>query len=127
MPGPSLMPLAISATPLTTSSKRSSWTNRREPATQHWPWLKKIALAAPSTAPDSASSNTMFGLLPPSSSETFFRFPVAACTISLPTSVEPVNATLSTSSWAARAAPAVSPKPVITFTTPSGIPASAMS
>ena len=46
MPGPSLMPLAISATPLTTSSNLSSWTNRREPATQHWPWLKKIALAA---------------------------------------------------------------------------------
>jgi len=54
MPGPSLMPLAISATPLTTSSKRSSWTKSREPATQHWPWVKKIALAAPSTAPVSA-------------------------------------------------------------------------
>ena len=60
-----------------TSSKRSSWTNRREPATQHWPWLKKIALAAPSTAARmSASSKTMFGLLPPSSSVTFFRLPV---------------------------------------------------
>ena len=69
----------------------------------------------------------MLGLLPPSSSVTFFRLPVAACTISLPTSVEPVKATLSTSSWAARAAPAVSPKPVTTFTTPSGMPASAMS
>ena len=57
---------------------------------------------------------------------TFFRFPAAACTMSLPTSVEPVNATLSTSSWAARAAPAVSPNPVTTFTTPSGMPASAM-
>jgi hypothetical protein len=31
MPGPSLMPLAISATPLTTSSNLSSWTNSREP------------------------------------------------------------------------------------------------
>ena len=39
----------------------------------------------------------MLGGLPPSSSETFFKLPVAACTISLPTSVEPVNATLSTS------------------------------
>jgi len=60
----------------------------------------------------------MLGLLPPSSSETFFRFPAAACTISLPTSVEPVKATLSTSGWAASAAPAVSPKPVTAFTTP---------
>src|SRR3984957_18068179 len=128
MPGPSLMPLAISATPLTTSSNRSSWTNRREPATQHWPWLKKIALAAPSTAPASASSNTMLGLLPPSSRVSFFRLLAPeASTISLPHSVEPVKATLSTSSWAARAAPAVSPKPVTTFTTPSGMPASAIS
>ena len=47
----------------------------------------------------------MLGHLPPSSSVTFFRLPAAALTISLPTSVEPVNATLSTSSCAASAAP----------------------
>ncbi len=51
------------------------------------------------------------GDLPPSSSDTFFRLPAAACTISRPTSVEPVNATLSTPGCAASAAPAVSPKP----------------
>jgi hypothetical protein len=38
-----------------------------------------------------------------------------------------VKATLSTSGWAASAAPAVSPNPVTTFTTPSGTPASAIS
>ena len=38
-----------------------------------------------------------------------------------------MKATLSTSWCAASAAPAVSPKPVTTFTTPSGTPASAMS
>jgi hypothetical protein len=98
MPSPSLIDLAISATPATTSSKVSSCTNSREPATQHCPWLKKIALAAPAIAASgSASENTMFGLLPPSSSVSFFRFPAAAWTISLPTSVEPVKATLSTS------------------------------
>jgi hypothetical protein len=69
----------------------------------------------------------MFGDLPPSSRETFFRFPAAAATISLPTSVEPVKATLSTFGCAASAAPVVSPKPVTTFTTPSGTPASAIS
>ena len=37
------------------------------------------------------------GRLSASSSETFLRFPAAACRISLPTSVEPVKATLSTS------------------------------
>ena len=89
--------------------------------------LKKIALAVPQIATSmSASGNTIAGDLPPSSSDTFFRFP-AACTISLPTSVDPVNATLSTSGCAASAAPAVSPKPVMTFTTPGGKPTSWMS
>ena len=71
----------------------------------------------------SASAKTTFGDLPPSSSETFLRLPAAAWTISLPTSVEPVNATLSTSGWPDSAAPA-SPKPVTMLTTPSGRPAS---
>ena len=85
----------------------ASATNSREPALQHCPWLKKIAFAAPGIAASrSASAKTMFGDLPPSSSVTFFRLPAAACTISLPTSVEPVNATLSTSGCAASAAPA---------------------
>ena len=44
--------------------------------------------------------------------------------MSLPTSVEPVNATLSIPGCAASAAPAVSPKPVMMFTTPLGNPAS---
>ena len=44
----------------------------------------------------SASSRMMLGDLPPSSRLTFFRSSAAACTISLPTSVEPVKATLST-------------------------------
>ena len=43
--------------------------------------------------------------------------------MSLPTSVEPVNATLSMSGCDARRAPAVSPKPGTTLTTPSGISA----
>ena len=55
------------------------------------------------------------------------RFPVAALAISLPTSVDPVNATLSTSWWEASAAPAVSPNPGTTLITPSGRPASAIS
>ena len=74
-PEPSLIDFAISATPPTTSSKRFWCTNSREPATQHWPWLKKMALADPSIAASSASSKTMFGLLPPSSRLTFFRLP----------------------------------------------------
>src|SRR6267154_6601232 len=74
----------------------------------------------------SASPKTMFGDLPPSSKETFFELPAAACTISFPTSVEPVKAILSTSQFAASAAPAVSPYPVTIFTTPDGKPASSI-
>ncbi len=71
-----------------------------------------MAFAAPGIVDlRSASSNTTLGDLPPSSSETFFRFPAAACKISLPTSVDPVNATLSTSGCDDSAAPAVSPYP----------------
>src|SRR5215471_6983952 len=84
-----------------------------------------MALAAPAMATSmSASLKTTLGDLPPSSREIFFRLPVEAWTISLPTSVDPVNATLSTSSCAARAAPAVSPYPGTMLTTPSGNPAS---
>ena len=59
----------------------------------------------------SASANTTFGDLPPSSSVTFFRLPVGGPDDRLPTSVEPVKAILSTSGCAARAAPAISPEP----------------
>ena len=101
-------------------------TNSRLPAQQHWPWLKNSAKCDPSAAASrSASAKTMFGLLPPSSSVTRLRFVrAAACMISLPTSVLPVNATLSTSMCSAIAAPAVSPKPGTMLMTPSGKPAS---
>ena len=67
----------------------------------------------------------MTGDLPPSSSVTRFSVSVAARLMILPTSVEPVNATLSTSGWRTRRSPAVSPMPVTMLTTPAGIPASA--
>ena len=83
-----------------------------------------MAFATPAAAAStSASSKTITGDLPPSSSDTRFRLPADAFTISCPTSVLPVNATLSTPACEASAAPA-SPKPVTTFTTPSGKPTS---
>ena len=83
-----------------------------------------MAFATPAAAAStSASSKTITGDLPPSSSDTRLRLPADAFTISCPTSVLPVNATLSTPGCAASAAPA-SPKPVTTLTTPSGKPAS---
>ena len=105
-------PSLVVLTRLTMRSTNSSWmcfsTNSRLPAQQHWPWLKNRAKWAPATAASmSASAKTMLGLLPPSSSVTRLRFVSAAARMtSLPTSVLPVKATLSTSMWLAMAAPA---------------------
>ena len=53
-------------------SATPSWTRMREPAQQTWPWLNQIASTTPSTTLSrSASSKTMKGDLPPSSSESF--------------------------------------------------------
>ena len=61
----------------------------------------------------------MLAALPPSSRVTFFLDPATALAIARPTSVEPVNATLSTSSCETIACP-VAPAPVRMFTTPGG-------
>ena len=61
----------------------------------------------------------MLAALPPSSRVTFLLVPATVRAIALPTSVEPVNATLSTSGWPTMARP-VSPAPVTMLTTPGG-------
>src|ERR1019366_8987646 len=82
-----------------------------------------MAPAVPPTTPfRSASGSTIIGDLPPSSSDTRLMVSVALLLISLPTSVEPVNAILSTPGCATNAAPVVSPSPVRMFTTPGGKP-----
>src|SRR6266545_2325435 len=83
-----------------------------------------MPLTMPSTAwSRGASSNTMLAALPPSSRVSFLPDPARVRWICLPTSVEPVKATLSTPGWPTRAAP-VAPAPVRMFTTPSGSSAS---
>src|SRR5919206_228787 len=65
--------------------------------TQVWPVLRYFDAISPSTAESrSASSNTMNGALPPSSSETFLTVPAHCAINCLPTSVEPVNVNLRT-------------------------------
>ncbi len=66
-----------------------------------------------------ASSKTMLAALPPSSRVTFLSVPATARAIALPTSVDPVKATLSTSGCETIARP-VSPAPVTMLTTPGG-------
>jgi hypothetical protein len=75
----------------------------------------------------SASANTTFGDLPPSSRLTWARCVAAALITREPTAVEPVNATLSTPGCSASGAPASAPKPVTTLNTPGGKPASSIS
>ena len=78
-----------------------------------------MPLTIPSTAWSSAqSSKTMFAALPPSSSVSRLPVPASSRWIALPTSVEPVNAILSTSP-STSAAP-VRPSPVTMLTTPGG-------
>src|ERR1700759_2964665 len=98
----------------------------REPAQQHCPWLKKMPKLTHEIALSiSASSKTIFGLLPPNSSVTFFKLELAAAfMIWRPTTVDPVKATLSISICEEMAAPATLPKPDRTLMTPGGKPAS---
>src|ERR1700754_605509 len=68
---------------------------------------------------------TMFGDLPPHSSETRFMLDWPAyCMMLRPVPVDPVNAMQSTSMCKANALPAVCPNPGTTLNTPSGTPAS---
>ena len=89
--------------------------------------LRILASMAPSTArPRSASSNTMNGALPPSSIEVR-RTAVEACSSSLrPTSVDPVKDSLrARPSRISGSITCPECEVVITFSTPSGSPASA--
>src|SRR5438128_11378738 len=69
----------------------------------------------------------MLGLLPPSSSVTRFTVAAASRMIHWPTSVDPVNAILSTPGCRTSAAPATAPGPGTTFRAPAGNPASTAS
>src|ERR1700676_4200992 len=81
--------------------------------------------SAPSTAASqSASAKKMFGDLPPSSRVTRFNVSAALLTIIFPTAALPVKAILSTPGWLTSAAPATSPAPFTTFTTPGDNPTS---
>src|ERR1700681_3374449 len=92
--------------------------------TQVWPALRYFEAIAPLTAISmSASSNTMNGALPPSSSETFLTVP-AHCSIShLPISVEPVKVSLRTIGFEVISPPISLAPPVTQEKTPFGTPA----
>src|SRR5471032_939562 len=92
--------------------------------TQVWPALRYFDAMAPSTAASrSASSKTMKGALPPSSSDSFLIVG-AHCSISRrPTAVEPVKLSLRTVGLLVISAPISLGSPVTTLNTPGGTPA----
>ena len=95
----------------------------RVPDSHACPWFIRQANSVPSAARSrSASSRTMFGPLPPSSSVSRFTLPAAIRMISRPTAVEPVKAIFRTSGWLASRAPTTGPSPGTTFRTPGGSP-----
>ena len=107
------------------SSTMGLCTSTRVPAKQIWPEFEKTPIAAPGTALSrSASAQMMSADLPPSSSCSFLMLTVDASMMRRPVSVDPVNATRSTSGCAASAFPAALPEPVTTLMTPAGTPAS---
>src|SRR3954468_8660833 len=81
-------------------------------------------LAALAAADRSASSQTIIGSEPPSSSVTRLAPRAASAAIRSPVGVEPVKATLRTSGCVTNASPATGPVPGTTFSTPGGTPAS---
>src|SRR5262249_30116298 len=92
--------------------------------TQVCPVLRYFDTIAPSTAASrSASSNTMNGALPPSSSYTFFTADAYCAIRTLPTSVDPVNEIFRTSGFAVSSPPTSAAEPVTTLSTPFGTPA----
>ena len=97
----------------------------RERAQQSCPALPNTASGADAAAfSRSASANTMFADLPPSSSVTRLIDSEASAPIRRPTSVEPVNATFATSGCSTIRSPTTRPGPTTTLKTPSGSPAS---
>ncbi len=124
-PSSYFMALTRAASFLTKASYTPSCTYRRLAHTQVWPALRYLLASAPSTALSrSASSNTMKGALPPSSSASFLTVG-AHCAIRMrPTSVEPVNDRWRTMSLAHSSRPmAGASSPVTTLMTPAGMPA----
>ena len=89
---------------------------------QLWPDMTQAIIAAIGNAAlKSASSRTMWALLPPSSSSVFFTVAAPAARIARPVAVEPVKVIMSTRGSADSAAPTSLALEVTTLNTPAGM------
>src|SRR5215469_2115555 len=94
-------------------------------AVQRCPVVPNAPQRAPSMARSRlASSSTIIGFFPPSSSEQCLKLLAAIPPTIRPTSDDPVNDTARTSEWSARGVPTIDPYPVTMLITPFGSPAS---
>src|SRR5579862_6108402 len=94
-------------------------------AVQRWPVVPKPPHNPPSMASSRlASSSTIIGFLPPSSSEQCLKLLAALVPTIRPTSLDPVSETARTSGCSVIGVPTIEPKPVTILTTPLGSPAS---
>src|ERR1700689_1542870 len=94
-------------------------------AVQRCPVVPKAPHNAPSSASSRlASSSTIMGFLPPSSSEQCLKLLAAICPMMRPTADDPVKETARTSACSASGVPTSGPYPVTMLTTPLGMPAS---
>src|SRR5258708_35120305 len=100
-------------------------TNMRLRAQQSCPVLANTLMGEVSAAfCQSASAKTIFGDLPPSSSEIRFTSREANSIIREPIDVEPVNDIFRIKGWVTSASPIAEPEPDKTCNTPAGNPAS---
>src|SRR6201995_906309 len=101
-----------------------SWTYMRWDLMQVWPAWRYLDAIAPSTAASrSASSNTMKGALPPSSSDSRLIWPEASRISQAPTAVEPVKVILAILGLWQNSSPMGLASPVTTEKQPLGTPA----
>ncbi len=92
---PSRRALIRRLTAVTKSSRTGASTRTRDPAQHTWPWSTKTPATIPAAAASmSASAQTMLTAVPPSLSVSGLPDSAQALAISLPTSADPVNATL---------------------------------
>src|SRR5215469_13878539 len=95
-------------------------------AVQRWPVVPNAPQSAPSVARSRlASSSTIIGFLPPSSSEQCLKLLAAVVPMVLPTALDPVKEIARTSGCSSSGKPASGPNPLTMLITPLGTPASA--
>ena len=94
-------------------------------AVQRWPVVPKPPHSPPSMARSRlASSSTIMGFLPPSSSEQCLKLLAAVVPTMRPTSLDPVREIARTSGCSVSGPPTLDPNPVTMLITPRGTPAS---